>query len=179
MDIRKAVINFVNNTLKMQTAQVEGLSGEIANDVDRYQNYGFNSIPKSIETDGRGAECVLVDVGSTDQRIIIATDDRRYRPTTGLPGDVMIYGPTDTPYAEHIDATQRIVLQQDGTILIKRGTTKIALKPDNSVDIQATTINILANVNITGTVTANGHRIDDTHRHSSVQPGSGTSGTVT
>lgn len=43
----------------------------------------------------------------------------------------------------------------------------------------ATACAITGNTNFTGQVRANGKRIDDSHTHSGVQPGSGTSGTVT
>ena len=39
-------------------------------------------------------------------------------------------------------------------------------------------MSISGNTNFAGTVTANGHPIDDTHKHTGVQSGSSTTGTV-
>lgn len=47
---------------------------------------------------------------------------------------------------------------------------------DNSINMKATTLNINANVVITGTVTDNGKNIGSTHTHSGVQTGSGNTG---
>ena len=178
MKIRKGVINFSTNSSKMQTAQVEGISGEIADEVERYQQFGFSSYPIKVENDGRGTEVIIADVGSTDHRVIIATDDRRYRPITGLPGDVMLYGIHDTPSAEHTNATQRIVLKEDGSVIVKVNNMKIELLTNGTMNITATTININGNVAFTGNLTSNGKNISDSHTHGNVTNGSGTSGQV-
>ena len=47
---------------------------------------------------------------------------------------------------------------------------------DNAINMKATTLNIDANVVITGTVTDNGKNIGSTHTHSGVQTGSGNTG---
>lgn len=47
------------------------------------------------------------------------------------------------------------------------------------IELTAGGIAIHGNVTITGTVTANGKRIDETHKHSGVQTGGGVTGTVT
>lgn len=51
----------------------------------------------------------------------------------------------------------------------------MAISGDNGT---GKSMSITGNTQFSGQVSANGHRIDDTHTHSGVQPGSGNSGTV-
>lgn len=168
MRIRRGVINNTNNTSMLQTAQVEGLAGEILDDAERYQPFGLSTIPMS------DAECVLASLGSDDQTVILAVDDRRYRPKQGVVGDVMLYGIGDNPNAGHDSATQRITLKANGDIVVKCGSAKFELLQSGIVNISATTLNIVGNVNTTGTLTNNGKLVGSTHTHGGVQTGSGT-----
>jgi len=50
--------------------------------------------------------------------------------------------------------------------------------PGRNVNIAAATVNITANVNITGGFTVNGKNVSNTHTHGGVTPGAGTTGGV-
>lgn len=81
----RAVVELVNDGTKMQSVQASVLDSEVR-DTERVQEYGFSSVPQP------GAECVvLFPNGDRQNGMIIATDDRRYRPTGGQPGEVMLY----------------------------------------------------------------------------------------
>lgn len=185
MTIKKGYLEIVNDTAMLQTAQVTGKSDEVHENVERYQNYGFSSTPVNYDNDnGKGAACLIASSASNIP-VIIATDDRRYRPKNSKSGDVVIYSTHDTPTATHDTATQRIALTDDGTsnfrLVIKIGSTKIEVKNDGTVNITATTINMNGNVNITGdiaitgNVTNGGVNISKTHKHTSAAAGSDTS----
>jgi len=106
--MHRAVITKIDqdNTL-MQTAEIVGFADEVSNKVDRFQNYGFSSYPKAMDPEtGYGAEVVLAPLNDSDSlKTIIATDDRRYRPTFSNEGEVALYTFNDD---------QNITLKIDG-----------------------------------------------------------------
>lgn len=206
MKIRKGVVNFVDNSKKLQVCQVEGLANETADNVERYQPFGLSTNLMDCPEDGKGAECVLADLGSSSMRTVIVADDRRYRPVGGHPGDVVLYGIHDTQGASTHDlSTQRIALTDDGAdnyrILLKNNHTSIALKSTDAIEIKnehctitiaangttsitVPTLNITGNVAITGDLSVSGavtnasKDISKNHTHGGVQPGGGITGVV-
>jgi phage gp45-like len=208
MQLRKGVINFVDNAgAKMQTAQIEGIAGELANGVENYQPFGFTShvVPCDPVT-GEGAEIILGDLGSASQRTILACSDRRYRPVVTNVGDVILSGIADlTTAATHDLATQRLAFTNDGTdqyrliakvnhtliqqksddtITLSNAHATVIIAADGTMSITAPTLNITSNVNITGNLTVSGNvtnaskNISKTHTHTGVTTGSGTTGQV-
>lgn len=122
--VARAVINLINDAQKMQVAQVDLLADETQDDVERYQNYGFTSVPFS------GAEGVVLSVGGTrSHAILIAVDDRRYR-LTGLPsGEVAVYD----------DRGQVVHLKRDG-IEIRSPDEVVVIAP--VVTVEAAQVNL-------------------------------------
>lgn len=190
--IRKCVLTKVDtNNTKMQTVQVHGIAGEVSSGVERYQQYGFSTYPVAISPDGKGAEGILTGVYGSSVAVLLALEERRFRPTVGREGDVLIYANHDTPNASHEEATQRIALTSDENgnyqIITKCGASTVDLKNNGDITItngaciitmSADSVYITGNVHITGSVTANGKTIDDTHTHSGVQSGSSATGPV-
>lgn len=122
--VARAVINLINDAQKMQAAQVDLLADETQDDVERFQNYGFTSVPFS------GAEGVMLSVGGTRSHgILIAVDDRRYR-LTGLPdGEVAVYD----------DRGQAVHLKRDG-IEIRSPDEVVVIAP--IVTVEAAEVNL-------------------------------------
>jgi phage baseplate assembly protein V len=84
--IARAVVNLVDNDKKLQLLQLGVLEGEDIDDAERFQQFGFYSVPFP------GAEAVvLFPNGDRAHALVVAVDDRRYRPTGGDPGEVAIY----------------------------------------------------------------------------------------
>jgi phage baseplate assembly protein V len=84
--VSRAVIKIVDDSLKCQGLQVSLLADEVRDDVERFQEYGFTSVPEA------GAEAVFVSVGGNRAHgIVVATEDRRYRIKDLDPGDVCLY----------------------------------------------------------------------------------------
>lgn len=101
--VARVVVRMVNDGPKMQELQVGLLADELADGVERFQNYGFTSHPHP------GAEGVAVFVGGDRAHgVVIAVDDRRYRLAALQPGEVAIY--TDEGDAIHLmrDRTIRV-----------------------------------------------------------------------
>ncbi len=100
--VNRAVISMVNDTLKVQVMQVDLLQGEVRDGVERFQEYGYTSVPFP------GAEAVMVSVGGNhDHGIVIAVDDRRYRLTGLQAGEVALYD----------DQGQKVHLTRSGIVI--------------------------------------------------------------
>jgi len=84
--IGRAILTAINNSETTQKLQIVALSGETITDIERFQNYGFESYPLA------GAEIAgLFLNGNRDNGIVICVHDRRYRPTDLASGEVAVY----------------------------------------------------------------------------------------
>ena len=97
---RRAYLNVVRGTLhkaddthRMQTADVRLMHNELLTGVERFQPYGHSSVPLPPDANGKKAAEVLVVFihGNRSHPVIIAVDDRRYRPKNWQPGDAGLY----------------------------------------------------------------------------------------
>jgi phage baseplate assembly protein V len=106
--VARAVVKLVDDTLDAQSIQIQVMGGEdfapeIRSDVQRFQNYGFSSVPHP------GAEVAVVFVGGRrDHGLAIAVDDRRYRVRDLESGEVCVYD----------DLGSVIVLKRSGDVEI-------------------------------------------------------------
>lgn len=84
--IARAVVQLVDDSTRLQLLQLGVQAGEDVDDAERVQEYGFASVPLE------GAEAVvLFPNGDRAHALVVAVDDRRYRPTGGTAGDVALY----------------------------------------------------------------------------------------
>lgn len=84
--IGRAIVNLVDDAAKLQALQVELLSDEVQDGVERFQDYGITSHPHP------GAEAVVVCAGGLrSHAIAIRVDDRAYRLTGLQQGEVALY----------------------------------------------------------------------------------------
>lgn len=144
--VARGVLALVNDALKIQSVQVELLSGEVR-DMERFQNYGFSSNPFA------GAEAVAVFVGGNrDHGLVLAIDDRRYRVKNLLTGEVAIYD----------DLGHSIKLTRTG-IVIAGGSHNITISGAPQVTVTG------------GDVIADGISLK-THKHGGVTAGSAQTG---
>lgn len=101
--VARAVVQVVNDAGGLQALQLGALAGETVDDGEHVQQYGFSSVPMA------GAEAVVVfPGGDRGHPLVVAVDDRRYRPTGGEPGEVRVY---------HKDGAV-ITLKENGDIVI-------------------------------------------------------------
>jgi phage baseplate assembly protein V len=152
--VGRAVIALVNDAARVQSVQVTLLEGETRDEVERFQEYGFSSVPLP------GAEAVMVCVsGNRDHGIVVAVEDRRYRLKDLGPGDAALY--------DHRGA--KIHLSETG-ILIEAAGQNVEITGAPQVNIASGTVNVTG-----GDVVADGISLK-THTHGGVQPGSGSTG---
>ena len=137
MMVSRAIVRLVDDERRAQECQVELLDDEVADGMERFQQYGLTSHPFP------GAEAVVVCVGGTRSHgIIIAVEDRTYRLSGLETGEVALYD----------DQGQVVHLKRDG----------IHIESELKVVVQAPTVTVEADtVNLGGTGGAGVARIGD------------------
>ncbi len=122
--VGRAVIEAVDDGQKVQVLQLSLLADEVRDEVERFQEYGFTSVPP------KGAEAILVCVaGDRAHGIVIATDDRRYRPKGLAEGESAMWTK---------DHGKRVHAKSNGEVHIGTAPTdEVALAPATKAEIQA------------------------------------------
>lgn len=85
--LAKAVTKKIIDTLGRQTAQVEVTKGELIDDMERMQDYGFTSNPPVAGTDA----IVAFLGGSREQGVIIRMENRQFRLKALEAGEVAMF----------------------------------------------------------------------------------------
>lgn len=129
--VARGVITFVDDEGKMQTVQASLLEGELTDGAERFQNYGFTSVPLT------GAECAVIFVGADRSHpVVVAVDDRRFRMRGLQPGEVAVY---------HRNG-DFIHLKNDNSIAVS--TKRLDIIAADEVNVQTKTVNVTASVGI-------------------------------
>lgn len=111
-----------------QVVQVTMFCGEVRDEVERLQDYGFSSNPKE------GAQGLVGFIGGDRAHgVVIKMDDRRFRPVNKDPGDVMLY--TDANKKDGADTEHHIFLQSATRLISERGKT-IILDADEMIELR-------------------------------------------
>lgn len=108
--VSRAVVSIVNDAYARQNLQIRLQTDEVADDVERFQNYGFSSVPFA-------GEAVVVSVGGKRNHLVaVVVDDKGSRPTGLKAGDVVMY---------HSEGHQ-ILFTENGEVILscKKFTTK-------------------------------------------------------
>ena len=99
--VARVVLKAIDDTRKMQSVQVAGLTDEVRGDLERFQNYGFTSNPHP------GAEAIVLYAGGIREGgVVIVVDDRRYRLKSLAPGEVAMFN----------DQGAQTIMKADGSI---------------------------------------------------------------
>lgn len=101
LTIGRAVLRLVKEAAGVQLVQIEALKGEVIDQAEHLQQYGFASSPLP------GAEAVVAAVGGArNHPIVLVIADRRYRPSL-QPGEAIL----------HDDQGQVIHISRDGVLV--------------------------------------------------------------
>lgn len=131
--VARAVVQLVNDGAKLQLVQLGVLADETRSDLERFQEYGFTSVPLA------GAEAVVMFVGGRrDHGLVVAVDDRRHRKKGLEPGEAALY--TD----------------EGDYVLLRRGRI-VEVKAGAKVRVDAPMAELTGNVTIAGTLTVAGN----------------------
>lgn len=154
--VGRCILSAIKDSGRIQTVQARLLDGETHDDVERVQQYGFSSVPEA------GAEGVVIFAGGNrDHGLVIATDDRRYRPVNLQDGDVCIYRKGGAMVIMRLNETEII-----DPIKIKLTAPIVAVSSKLTVGDNIVAIN---------DVVGSGKSLA-THTHGGVQPGGGNTG---
>jgi len=116
LSIGKCVLDSITDSTGLQTAKIVLLADEVLDEVERLQEYGFTSVPL------QGCEGVAVFVGGNrGNAAIIATDDRRTRPTDLAEGDSAIYTAGGS-IIKLTNADQGLTIECEGPVVINSAT---------------------------------------------------------
>lgn len=122
--VGRCVLQAANDAAGIQALQLSGLEGELIEDAERMQDYGFTSVPFP------GAEAVLVFPGGLRSHgLVVAVGDRRYRLKGLQEGEVAMYD----------DQGQKVVLGRAG----------IRIETSLKVDIEAPEVTVTAGTKVT------------------------------
>jgi phage baseplate assembly protein V len=129
--IGRALLTAIKNSGKTQVIQVKGFDKETITDIERFQEYGFESYPKKDSE-----SLIIFPGGNRDQGCVICVMDTRYRPTDLSDGDVCVY---------NLNSNQRVWLKADGSTKItnKEAKAYIELNTDNTIHAEDGNGNIL------------------------------------
>lgn len=175
----RATVSKVDDGPKMQEVDVNLLQDEKKQSVERFQNYGFSSVPHGPKG-GKHAEAVVAFLGGNrSHATIIAIDDRRYRPKGLKEGESVVYD----------DQKQKILVGREGIRIsggdpelplhIDVGGTKFRFTKDSielTVGDKTFKIDSSGFKFTGGSVEHNEHDIGRTHKHKDVEPGGGLTG---
>lgn len=110
----RAVVQVVNDTAAHQVVQLGVLDGESLDDCENFQGYGFSSVPLS------GAEAVAIfPNGDRAHPLIVATDDRRHRPTGLSAGEVAVYNDAGAMVKLTVDGDIEVIPASGRKVLVK------------------------------------------------------------
>jgi len=172
----RAVVHLIDDAAKLQLLQVEVLSGETRDQVERFQEYGYTSCPLP------GAEAVALSIDANRNHMVaIKVDDRRYRKTNLKPGEVAMY----------TDEGDYILMKRGRIIEVNSGAHVKVIAPQCTIDAASThitgtlqidgaitcgsTVAAIGQINSTTGVSANGIELG-THVHGGVTTGTANTG---
>jgi phage baseplate assembly protein V len=123
--VSRGVVRVIDDAKKMQSLQVELHEGELHDQVERFQDFGFTSVPKPE------AEAIYLSVGGNRAAgVVVAVSDRQYRPTGMAEGDVCLY----------TESGERVYLNEADDVVhlgAKSAADWVALAADTKAEISA------------------------------------------
>ncbi|WP_370429588.1 phage baseplate assembly protein V [Actinobacillus pleuropneumoniae] len=144
--VSRAVVSVVNDAYARQNLQLRLQSDEVADDVERFQNYGHYSVPKA-------GEAIVVSVGGKRSHLVaVVVDDKSVRPAGLQAGDSVLY---------HLEGHQLLLTENGEAILSCKKFTIEAETLDckaQSVTFDSPQTTFKGDVDIMGTSTATDHK---------------------
>lgn len=155
--LARGVVVLANATRKLQSLQLRITAGEVKDDMEHLEPYGFTSCPLE------GAEALAGFIGDRSHGVVLVVSDRRYRLPGLKGGEVALY----------TDEGDRLVLKRGRVIEMETQTLRI--KAGQSVEFDTPLISTTGRIESTGDQVAGGiSQIE--HIHDKVLSGQGQSG---
>lgn len=191
--ISRGVVRLVDDGLKLQGLQLGLFADETRDNVERFQQYGFTSVPLA------GAEAIVACLGGNRSHMVaLSVDDRRYRKKNLAAGEVALY----TDEGDYIHFKRGRLIEIVGGMKVKVTAPEVEVVADTKVTVMSPLVTMSGELQVTGKITgqgglaisggngaevtgnvtvAGGNVAADgiglkTHVHGGVQPGAGTTG---
>ena len=161
----RALLTGTESSQEIQTAQATIFDGELEDDIEHFEPYGFTS--RAHE----GAEVLLAHLdGDRSHPLAVVITDRRYRVKNLKRGEVCIF-----------DSKGRKVYLKDTGIEVEGVSSPVKVHTTGTVTVDAPTAKFTGNVQIAGKLTVTGEITGmgitySTHVHSGVEHGSSNTG---
>ena len=172
MLVARGIVRLVDDGAGIQIVQVSAMKGETRAQLERFQQYGYTSVPFP------GAEAVVLFVGGDRAHgLVLSIDDRRYRLQSLEPGEVALY--TDEGDKIVLKRDRKIEVTSGGEVTVS-GATLVRIESEGAIELEApaVTVNATATVVVTSpSVTIQGKDFL-THQHTGVQSGGSNTGGV-
>ncbi len=159
--LARGTVVLANSANKLQSLQMRLTAGEVNDDMEHFEPYGFTSNPLA------GAEGIATFLGGDrSHAIVLVVADRRYRLQNLAPGEIALY----------TDEGDKIHFQRGRIIDIETGTLNIRATTAVNIDSPSLTQ--------TGKIVSQGDQIAGgisqmKHVHGGIQPGNGQTGAPT
>ena len=135
----RAIINLVNDAGDIQLVQVDRQDDEVADDMERFAEYGFVSNPPP------GAEAIVVSLGGVRSHgVAIACGHRLYRLKALARGEVAL----------HDDLGSVVHLTRDGPLI--RSPLAIRIESDDAINVNAPHLNFTGDMLLDGDLVVTG-----------------------
>lgn len=141
----RGTIKKSNDKKKVQEVDVELLKDETHRGVEVFGQYGFKSVPVAKEGKNAAEVIVIFPGGNRAHGVVVAVDDRRYRPKDWKPGESGLYD----------DQSQVLRISRDGVridggpskkpIVLQCGSSKVTIA-DGEITFEAENIYQIGNV---------------------------------
>lgn len=164
----RAILKAIDNSQGTQKIQIIALADEIISDMERFQEYGFETYPFV------DSEVLAVFLnGNRDHGIALCIHDRRYRPTDLVEGEIVLYTDEDkvTPFRVHLKRNR----------ILSRRNDKEEVSSDTSHYIDSPQVMLGGNTwaALRALVDSRFITLFNAHVHSGVQAGGGNTGAPT
>ncbi|HEA3248430.1 phage baseplate assembly protein V [Pasteurella multocida] len=137
--VNRGVMSFVSDEHKRQNLQIRLQSDEVIDDAERFQNYGFSSVPTA-------GEVIALEVGGKRSHIaVLVVDDKGVRPKGLKSGDVVVY---------HQEGHSFLLTEQGEVVLTCK---KFTVRAEQEVSFETPQTQFTGNVDIMGQSTAKDH----------------------
>ncbi|MHA2017788.1 MAG: phage baseplate assembly protein V [Promethearchaeota archaeon] len=146
----RAILAVVNNDEGTQKIQITGLNKETITDVERFQEYGFETFPFP------DAEVFTIFLnGNRDHGISLCVHDRRYRPDSLVEGELMIYTDENLEVDGHrIHFKRDQVIQTDCINTINNVLEKVEINTDETLLNSTTSVETNTDSNTLNAITS-------------------------
>jgi phage baseplate assembly protein V len=125
--VARAVVQLVDDGRKLQLVQLGVGPDETRAGVERFQEYGFTSVPLP------GSEAVVLFVGGhRDHGLVVAVDDRRYRMKDLQPGDVALYNAAGAFVLLKADGSIEVTAKAGSDVVLNGGLLNVARVTDTA-----------------------------------------------